>query len=176
MGYMTGFADNFIRFFSTEFASSLNNLRGDSVALDFNWMITPSYSPRSADVAPFTEGGILVSCTEKKLHQGFLTIFNGVGRVACGALHSPVIVKGEVFRDVHPVCGNITYPMSRVIADLVTGIPHRTIMTGKAHLPCADYPFFLERGERSSLAMQKKDGNPPVMADRALLGRIGTFG
>jgi hypothetical protein len=153
MGYMTGLTDDFIGFFSPKFAAGINNDRRKGVAFDFDWVVTLSRTSGSADVTYFAERGIFVPGTEKKLHQGFLTIFNGMGSMAGGALHSPVIVKGIVFGDLHPAGGNITYPMSRVIADLVTGIPHRTVMAGKAHLPCADYPFFLEGGERSALTM-----------------------
>ena len=153
MGYMTGLTDDFIRFFSPKFAASINNDRRNGVAFDFDWVVTLSRSSGSADVTHFAERGILVPGTEKKLNQGILTIFNGMGRVAGGALHSPIIVKGKVFRDVYPVRGDIAYLMSRVIADLVTGIPHRTVMAGKAHLPGSDYPFFLEGGERSALTM-----------------------
>ena len=101
--------------------------------------------------------------------------FNCVGCVTGRALHRSVIVQGKVFGDVHLVRWDIAYPVSWIIADLITGIAHRTVMTGKTHLPRADYPFFLEWGERSSPALQKKDGNPPVMTDRTLLCSIGTF-
>jgi len=153
MGYMAGLADNFIRFFASKFAPGIDNLRRNSVAFDCNWMVTRGYSTGRTDVTPFTERGIFVGGTEKKLHQGFLFIFNGMGGVAGGTLHCPVIVEGKVFRDFHPVRWDIAYPVSRVITDLVTGIAHRTVMTGKTHLPCADYPCFLEWGERRSPAL-----------------------
>jgi hypothetical protein len=73
----------------------------------------------------FTERGIFIRGTEKKLNQGFLLgFFNGMGGMAGGALHPSVIVKGKVFRDGYLIRWDIAYPMTGVVADLVTGIAH----------------------------------------------------
>lgn len=176
MGYVTGFTDNFIWFVGAEYASGLNNDGRFSAVGYFNRVVPLRCPTRSAGVTGFTKRGIFVRGTEKKLHQRPLLGFNGMGSVAGGALHRSVIVKRKVFRESHPVRWDIAYPMPRVIADLVTGIPHGTVVAGETHLPCADYPFFLKWSEGGSLSMQEKDGNPAVMADRALLGSISTFG
>jgi hypothetical protein len=176
MGYVTGFTDNFIWFTGAEYASGLNNDRRFTITGDFNRVVSLSCPTHGADVTEFTEGGVFVRGTEKKFYKRLFFRFNGMGSMAGRTLHCPVIIKGEVFRNRYTVGWDITYPMPRVIADLVTGIPHGTVVAGKAHLPCADYPFFLKWSEGGSLSMQKKDGNPSVMADRALLGSIGTFG
>ena len=172
---MTGFTDNFIWFSGAEYASGLNNDGRFSFVGDFNRVVSLCCSTHGAGVTQFTERGVFVRGTEKKFYQCLLLGLNGMGSVAGRALHRAVIVKGKVFRDSYPVRWDIAYPMSRVIADLVTGIPHGTVMAGEAHLPGADYPFFLKWGEGGSLSMQKKDGNPAVMADGALLGSVGTF-
>jgi hypothetical protein len=80
-------------------------------------------------MAALAEGGVFIGGTEKKCNQGIFAGLNCVWCVTGRALHGTVIIEGKVLGYAYPVRGNVSHLMSRVVAYLVTGIPHGPIMT-----------------------------------------------
>jgi hypothetical protein len=66
--------------------------------------------------------------------------------------------------------------MSGVIANLVTGVPHGSVMAGKTHCLCTNDRVFLELSERGFPVFDEKGGNPAIVADGTFFGGICTFG
>jgi hypothetical protein len=66
--------------------------------------------------------------------------------------------------------------VSRVIADTVTGIEHRAVVTGKTHVPASNNLFLLKRCKGGIPVFNIKGIDPAVVADTALFSGIRLAG
>jgi hypothetical protein len=128
------------------------------------------------EMAAPAKGGVIIGSTEKKCNQGIFFGLNCVGCVTGRALQCAVVIKGKVLRYAYPVRRGYAHLMSGVIADLVTGIPHGPVMTGKTHCLRTNDRVFLEGSEGGFPVLPEESGKPPVVADRTFFGSVSTQG
>jgi hypothetical protein len=89
---------------------------------------------------------------------------------------SAVFVQRKYLGDMYAGRRNSTDSVPRVIADPVTGIEHRAVVTGNTHVP-GSHNLFLLQGCKGGIPVFNIEGiNPAVVADTALLSGIRLAG